>query len=688
MGRSEGSATRLDGTTSRSGTGRRVSLTVAGLLCIALLAGVVIANADSSGRGEGIKATDASAKKKGKKGKKKRAADTVLRNAFVYTVDEDASVKRALAVRNGKLVYVGGKKGVRRYIGKRTEVLKMGGRMVMPGLHEGHIHDITKPARPTCDLEGVPLTVPEFQARIQSCLDDPELHTAEPGAPDDFLIVSNFYMQFLRPPGTSPHKSMLDALDTDRPIFAPGIFGHTFLVNQNALDLAGITRDTPDPPGGRINHDPDGEPNGLLEDAAAGLVTELIPPPPPLTPQQRVELAAERMQDFSKEGITSFFVPGIPADEQTLATFNTLQNQGRLTARAHFALLAVFEDIANPTEALFDDYKRIRSQYEEKNEIPLSVRSWRPGTQTGPRLVAEPGVSIDGVKMFVDGILQFPGQTAAVTEPYLENIGTVEDPVYVPRTDENAFGELFFEGDELAPMIIELERRGFQSHIHAIGDAAVRAVLDGFEAAQEANGDLQLRAHETIAHAELVHPDDYDRFGELGVTASMGLQWAKPAPDSTEAVKPYMSGNRWDLYEPTVPITEGGGRVSLGSDCCVDPFDEWFALEVGILREADWGPEFPEFEGKLNALPGLSVEEGIRAATIHGAYQMQQQKVSGSLEKGKLADLVVLNQNIARVDPEQIGDTDPLLTMVGGRKVWVDPAFEDEWGTASTWPAE
>jgi predicted amidohydrolase YtcJ len=531
--------------------------------------------------------------------------------------------------------------------------------------------------------------VPEFQAAVQACLDDPDLHTADPGDPDDFLIVDNLYMQFLRPAGTAPHKSQLDALDTDRPIVvSAAVTGHTTHVNQNALDLAGITSETPDPPGGRIDHDPNGEPNGLLQDAAAGLVTSLIPPPPPVSPQQRVELAGSRMQEFSQEGITSFLVPGAPADEGTLATFNTLQNQGRLTARAHFALRARFNDIANPTEELYENYRRIRSQYEEKNEIPLSVRSWRPGTQTGPRLVAEPGVSIAGVKMFLDGIIQFPGQTAAVTEPYLENIGTVEDPIYVPRTDENAFGELFFEGDQLAPLITELEKRGFQSHIHAIGDAAVRAALDGFEGAQEANGDLQLRAHETIAHAELVHPDDYDRFGDLGITASMGLQWAKPAPDSTEAVKPYMSGNRWDLYEPTVPITEGGGKVSLGSDCCLDPFDEWFDLEVAILREADWGPEFPQFEGKLNALPGLSLREGIRTVTINGAYQMHQEKVTGSLEKGKLADLVVLNQNITEVPRDDISNTDPLLTMVGGKKVWVDPAFEDEWGTASTWPAE
>lgn len=684
MRTSEGSATRLDGTTSRSGRGRWVSLTAAGLLCTALLAGVLISDASSSGRGQGFTASQADGKKNGKN---KRAADTVLRNAFVYTVDENDSVKSALAVRDGTLVYVGGMNGVRRYIGKGTEVLNMGGRMVMPGLHEGHIHDVINSDQETCDLEAKPLTVPEFQAEVQACLDDPDLHTAEPGDPDDFLIVDNLYMQFLRPAGTAPHKSQLDALDTDRPIVvSAAVTGHTTLVNQNALDLAGITSETPDPPGGRIDHDPDGEPNGLLQDAAAGLVTSLIPPPPPVSPQRRVDLAAERMQEFSREGITSFFIPG--TSEGTLNTFNTLQNQGGLTARVHGVARMGLAAIQNPTEDFYTELKRLRSAQEQRNELPVSVRSWRPGTQTGPELVAQPGVAMPGVKIFLDGIAQFPGQTAAMTEPYLENVGTIENPVYVPRTDEHAKGELFHDSEELGPVVAELERRGMQSHIHAIGDQAVRVALDAFEQGQEENGDLELAAHETIAHAEVVHPDDYDRFGELGATASMGLQWAKPAPDSTEAVKPYMSGNRWDLYEPTAPITEGGGRVSLGSDCCLDPFDEWFDLEVAILREADWGPEFPQFEGKLNALRGLTLGEGIRAVTINGAYQMHQENVTGSLEEGKLADLVVLNQNITQVPLDDISNTDPLMTMVGGKKVWVDPSVEGEWGSASTWPAE
>jgi predicted amidohydrolase YtcJ len=164
----------------------------------------------------------------------------------------------------------------------------------------------------------------------------------------------------------------------------------------------------------------------------------------------------------------------------------------------------------------------------------------------------------------------------------------------------------------------------------------------------------------------------------------MGLQWAKPAPDSTEAVEPYL-GSRFDLYEPEQPITKAGGTVTMGSDCCLDPFDEWFDLEVAVLREADWGPDFPQFAGKVNALPGLSLKDAIRVVTINGAYQLHQDHITGSLERGKLADLVVLNQNIKKISAEDISNTDPLMTMVGGKRVWVDPSVRDDFGDEEGW---
>jgi predicted amidohydrolase YtcJ len=591
-----------------------------------------------------------------------RSADTVLRHGFIYTADRQSDVARAMAVRNGVIVYVGSDKRARAFVGRHTKVIDLHGRMVMPGLQDGHIHGVTNDPQKTCDLQAKPLTVDEFRARIRACLADPELHTSTPAARDDFLVASNFYIQFLRPPGTDATKALFDGL-TDRPIIVhTAITGHEVVVNQAALDLAGIDRNTPDPEGGRIVHGPDGNPNGLLTDRAVDLVEGLVPPPPALTKQKEVDLAASRMKDFAREGVTSFFQP--LASPDLIRTFYRLRQQHRLTARAHFAPLAGQNngDLAHP-KSLYARMQRLRKSVE------------RP-RQAGPRLVAEPGVSVDAVKFFMDGVLQYPDQTAALFKPYLDEHGN-------PRQGPRARGDLFIQGKVLDPVVIAFMRRGFQPHIHAIGDRAVHVALNAFGAARKANRSLERRSRPTIAHAELVDRRDYARFGTLGVTASMGLQWAKPAPDSTEAVKPYL-GSRFGLYEPEYPITKAGGRVSMGSDCCLDPFDEWFDLEAAILRKADWGPDFPEFAGRVNALPGLSLKDAIRVVTINGAYQMHQDRVTGSLERGKLADLVVLNQNIAKVRRDDISKTDPVMTMVGGKRVWVDPSVRRSWGREQT----
>lgn len=621
-------------------------------------------------------ATQAAAHRNGDGHQVKAKADTVLRNGYVYTVDKRSSVADALAVDGGKIVYVGSDRGVRAYIGSKTDVVDLDGRMVMPGLQDGHIHDVTKPDQPTCDLGGKPLTVDEFRSMVAACLEDPTLHTAAPGAADDFLIVTNFYLQFLRPPGTPATKALFEGL-TDRPIITHlAVTGHGALVNQSALDLAGITASTPDPEGGHIAKGPDGQPNGFLVDSAAGLVGDLVPPAPELTEQEQVDNAAARMKEFSKEGVTSFFQP--LADPSLIETFQELRQQHGLTARAHFAPLAAFSasDLSDP-EALYAQFEQLRDDIEIPSQIPLQVRSWRPGSQHGPRLVAEPGVSVDGAKFFMDGVLQFPQQSAALFDPYLDENGD-------PRTDPLARGSLFIDNDVLDPVVRGFMKRGFQPHIHAIGDRGVHVALDSLEHAKRWNRVLERKTRPTIAHAELVDPSDYKRFGRLHAPVSMGLQWAKPAPDSTEAVKPYL-GSRFDLYEPEQPITKAGGTVTMGSDCCLDPFDEWFDLEVAILREADWGPDFPQFAGKVNALPGLSLKDAIRVVTINGAYQLHQDHVTGSLEHGKLADLVVLNQNIKKVSAEDISNTDPLMTMVGGKRVWVDPSVRDDFGDEEGW---
>lgn len=603
-------------------------------------------------------------------------ADTVLRDGYVYTVDPGHPVAQALAIDHGEIVYVGGDRGVARFVGPETQVIDLHGRMVMPGLVDAHLHEVMKPAQPSCDLEAKPLTVAEFRSKITACLANRKLHTATPGAKDDFLPVTNFYIQFLRPAGTEATKQLFAGL-TDRPIIVEtAITGHEILVNQAALDLAGITASTPDPEGGHIVHGADGQPNGLLTDLAMELVRKLVPPPPPITVQEESNLAAAKMKEFAREGVTTFF--NAQSSPEMLKAFALLRKENRLTARAHFAPLAAYAagELKNPPK-VYAELVKLRRETEVPRQIPLQVRSWRPGKQQGRKLIAEPAVSVDAAKFYLDGVLQFPDQSAALFKPYLGTNGK-------PRTGPGARGDLFITDKVLDSVLLEFDRLGFQPHVHAIGDRAVHVALNAFQYAQAHDRNLAWDSRPTIAHAELVDPRDYPRFKQFDVTASMGLQWAKPAPDSTEAVKPYL-GNRFNLYEPEQPITAAGGRVSMGSDCCLDPFLPWFDLEVSILREADWGPEFPEFAGKLNSLRGLSLAQAIRVVTVNGAYQLHQDQTTGSLQKGKLADLVVLNQNIAKVPRDDISKTEPLLTMVGGKRVWVDPSMRSAWGGEQSW---
>ena len=571
-----------------------------------------------------------------------KPADRVLRNGSIHTVDARDSVREALAVRDGEIVYAGSDAGVRRFIGKRTKVTDLRGRMVMPGLHDGHIHGITE-AADACSLNYEPLTVAELTARLQACLD------ATPGEePGGWLQASSWYQQFVLPAGTVVTREVLDGLRTQRPIVVSSSDGHTSLVNSRGLALAGITAATPDPANGRIEHDAAGEPNGLLQDGAQRLVSALLPAPT----GDPVDEARRGMQRFAREGITSFYVPGFVGADG-IAAFAKLRKAGGLTARAHFAIGA-FTPGADTVASLSRTGDRLRKRFETR--LPRSVRAWRPGRERGPRLVPEPGISIDGIKLVLDGVVQAPAQTAALLEPYL-----------VDGLPGPSRGELYLDNPQLGRLLTGFERRGYQSHVHAIGDRAVRVTLDAVQAMRKADGMRDSRP--SLAHAELVAKPDLRRFADLRVQPVMSFQWAKPAPDSTDSVVPYLGPERVEQYEPEGQLQAAGARIAFGSDYPVDALDEFFALEVAVLREADWGPAFPQYAGRFNADPGLSLRQALRAITIDAAHSMHQDRVTGSLERGKLADLIVLDRDLFAIPADDISETDVEMTMVGGRIV-------------------
>ncbi len=565
------------------------------------------------------------------------AADMVYRNGYVYTVDAKDSVQQALAVRDGRIVYVGDNAGASKLAGKATRVIDLRGRMLMPGLVDAHMHPQSGGSRLlNCSLDYEALTVPQLQARIQACLDkDPRQDK------DRWLLVVNWFQQGMQPAGVATTAAMLDALKTNRPVVVRSSFGHSVQLNSKGIALAGIKRDTPDPAGGKIVRDAGGAATGLLEDAAQDLTMNLLPP---LTEGENLAASTKALGAMREQGITSFL--DAYTDPETLTAFAALQRQGKLTARAHFAVLVDLDKGASPQSAVADVLK-LQKQFDQ-----------------GPTVVA-PSMQVRHAKLFMDGVIAAPAFTGAMLEPYLVNKGTAEKPDWQGGTSKGPAS--YFSMDALKTTLAELARAGIDPHIHVDGDRAVRESLDAIESLRATADGKQVRP--VLAHDEIVAPVDYPRFARLDVTPVLSFQWAKPAPDTVGALKDYLGPARYATVEPQALLVDAGARVAYGSDWPVDPLDVWFALKVGVTRTAapDAGKEYG---GRLTSQPGLPRAAVLRAITMNAAYTLRQETTTGSLEVGKLADFVVLDRNFFTIADEDIANVKVLQTVVGGKVVY------------------
>jgi predicted amidohydrolase YtcJ len=568
-------------------------------------------------------------------------ADLILQGGFIYTVDEHNSVQQAIAIQGGRIVYVGTDQSARAFIGKQTNVVDLQGRMVMPGLVDTHNHAIAGGSELLdCDLNYAPLTVAQFQEKIQVCLDQTRAKE-----PDGYLTVVGWYRQAMQPSGTQVTKANLDTLKTHRPIIVRSTDGHTTLGNSRALALAKITRSSPDPHAGRIDREGSGEPTGICEDTAEGLISTPMPQP---TAADTLKAAEAALEAFRKDGQTAFMMQ-VPS-KADIEAWSTLHKQGRLTARAYMAPDVEPDAVSKPEPAV----QRILDLKREFDTGPMEP-------------VANLWVRNSG-EIFQDGVLQWPAQTASMLQPYLVNKGTEQKPNWVPGPTSGP--DPYTPLPQLKVLLLALANAGIEPEVHAIGDRAVRHTLDAYaHVRQQLNGrDVRLQ----IAHAELVDPADVPRFKELNVIADMGFQWAKPSFDSIDAAKDYLGPARFNRVEPEGYLNQAGVRIAQGSDWPVDPLSEWFDMKVLITREGTMGGKY---SGPLGTGPGVPVKDAIRAFTINGAYALHSDQYFGSLEQGKLADLIVINQNLLQIPSSRIADTKVLLTLVGGKTVFRDPSF-------------
>ena len=570
------------------------------------------------------------------------AAEAVYLNAHLYTVDDKDSVEEALAVREGRIAYVGSNAGAHALIGARTRVIDLQQRLLMPGLVDGHMHPLEGgTALLKCNLNYERLTVAQLQARIQVCLD--ATHAAEP---DKWLEVVNWFREAMIPNGAATSRATLDALNTRRPIFVMSSFGHTALVNTRALQLAQITAATQDPLGGRIDREPAGAPSGILEDSAAEKVTALIPKP---TPAQDIRAASAALEVMRQQGVTTFL--DAMATPATLAAFAAVERQQGLSARGHFAVLITPAQGRDPQRAVATAQALAR-KYDEGEARPA------------------PGITVRNIKLFMDGVITAPACTGAMLEPYFANTGTAQAPRWAPGRSRGP--EVYFPAAVLHPLLIAAARVGLEPHMHADGDRAVHEALDGVAALRKEFPGSAIRA--AIAHDEIVDPGDFGRYRSLEAVPVLSFQWEKPAPDTLDGAQEYLGPERFRYIEPAGYLAAAGARIAYGSDWPVDPLNEWFALKVGVTRENDPAAG-PKYAGRLSTDPGLTRAAVLHAITAGSAYELHAERDLGSLEVGKLADFIVLDRDVLKIPAREIADVRVLLTVVGGKAVYAVAPF-------------
>jgi predicted amidohydrolase YtcJ len=569
-------------------------------------------------------------------------ADAVYRNGIVYTMDAHDSAQQALAVRGGRIVYVGNDAGLDAWVGPATRQVDLAGRVLMPGLVDGHMHPLEGGAGLLkCSLHYAQLGVAEMQAQIQACLD-----ATRAREPDGWLEVVNWFQEGMVPAGVTTTSATLDALKTQRPIIVVSSFGHTALVNSRGIRLARIGAATRDPLGGRIGRDAAGNPSGIFEDSAQDLVTKMMPA---ATPSDDVKSARAALEAMRRQGITSFL--DAMAEPRMLAAFARVERDGGLTARAHFAVLITPPEGPDPGRAT----AKVTALAHRYDQGPVQV---------------PPKLTVRNVKLFLDGVIAAPALTGAMLEPYFAPQGSGADRHWAPSTNRGP--EVYFPAPVLRALLIAVAGAGFEPHMHADGDRAVHEGMDGIEALRAHFPGRDIRA--AIAHDEIVDPSDFERYRQLDVIPVLSFQWEKPAPDTIEGARDYLGPARFKYLEPAAFLAAAGARIAYGSDWPVDPLDEWFALKVGVMR-TNAPSAAPKYTGRLSEDAGLTRAQVLRAITMNSSYELHQDELTGSLETGKLADLIVLDRNVLAIPAEEIAQVKVLQTVVGGRVVYQAEGF-------------
>ena len=553
-------------------------------------------------------------------------ADLVLTNGIISTMDENHPRASMIAIRGESIIAVAYNISdavkseqaaeVQALIGPNTRVIDLGGKFAMPGFNDAHIHLFGAAyAKLQIDFTGVK-SIPEFQDRIRARLKD-----YKPGE----WILGRGWDHTLWPEKKFPTRQNLDALSTDHPMVFGRLDGHVAIANSRALKIAGVTRDTPDPPGGHIERDASsGEPTGMLEESAMSLVYGRIPR---YSMEQRRRAFQLVMDKAVQYGVTS------------------VQDNSVMDA----------DDAANYGWQNF----LVLDQLKREGKLKFHVTEWLPflvpvsrleemrrfGGSSTPENPGDPWLKTGQVKLIMDGSLG--SRTAAMLAPYSD--------------DPSTSGILEIEPDRLKQMAIERDRAGFQLGFHAIGDRANRVALDTFAAVLEANGPRDRR--DRVEHAQVVEAGDFARFGKLNVIASM--QPAHLLDDerwATDRLGPERSRGAYAWHT----MERNGVPLAFGTDYPVVPINPLRGIYACVTRQLTDGMPKRGWQPQER----LRAKDCFRAYTVGSAFAQFEEQRKGTIAPGMLADIVVYPKDLNETRPSEILTIPVVMTIVGGKIVY------------------
>ena len=540
-----------------------------------------------------------------------KEAETILVNARIYSANPQQPWADALAIADGKLLAVGSAKQIERYRGAKTRVIDGKKHLVLPGFTDCHVHfeggSISLAQAPLAGLK----TVEEIQARVK-------IYAAE--HPGKGWVLGRGWAYSVFGAVALPDKKVLDVIIADRPVLLTAYDGHTTWANSKALEMAGITRDTPNPLNGIIVRDPHtGEATGALKERASQLVRKIVPE---LSREEKLAALQQGLAEASRLGVVRVHSAG--GDFADFDLYDELLHRGKLSVRMY---ISYFLDPPELTPEKIDLIEQARKKY------------------------ADPMLSAGVVKTMIDGVIE--SHTAAMLTPYSD--------------DPSLIGKTFWEPEKYKAAVAELDRRGLQVLTHAIGEGGVRLALDAYEASAKANGARDARHR--IEHIETVTAQDIPRFGTLGVIASMQPLHANPDDNGLHVWARNAGPERTTRAFAWQSIAKRGGRLAFGSDWPVVTINPWEGVQCAVTRQT------PDGQPPGGWVPSqrVSLGQAIEAYTLGAAFAGHREKTEGSLEAGKVADLILLDQNLFEIEARKIGKTQVLLTMVGGKAVYEAP---------------